>query len=94
MNLFQELKRRKVFKTLGVYAAAALIIIQVADIVFPRFFLPDWTVTFVIVLVILGFPITFLLSWNYDITKDDQKHDDTDNNSQEHKNDIKCWYEQ
>ena len=55
MNLFQELKRRKVFKTVGVYAAASLIIIQVADIVFPRLLLPDWTVTFVIVLVIIGF---------------------------------------
>tara|TARA_B100001146_G_C15995512_1_gene354450 strand:- start:340 stop:684 length:345 start_codon:yes stop_codon:yes gene_type:complete len=29
MNLFQELKRRKVFKAVGVYAAASLIIIQV-----------------------------------------------------------------
>ena len=48
MNLFQELKRRKVFKTIGVYAAASLIIIQVADIVFPRLLLPDWTVTFII----------------------------------------------
>jgi|GEM_PF-2319221 len=70
MNLFQELKRRKVFKTLGVYAAAALIIIQVADIVFPRLLLPNWTVTFVIVLIIIGFPITFFLSWNYDIKPD------------------------
>ena len=70
MNLFQELKRRKVFKTVGVYAAAALIIIQVSDIVFPRLLLPDWTVTFVIVLMIIGFPITFFLSWNYDITSD------------------------
>ena len=88
MNLFQELKRRKVLKTVGVYAAAALIIIQVADIVFPRLLLPDWTVTFVIVLVILGFPITFFLSWTYDL-----KHDDTDNNQPEYKNDIasKKW---
>ena len=39
MNLIQELKRRKVFKTLGVYAATALIIIQVADIVSPRLLL-------------------------------------------------------
>ena len=70
MNLFQELKRRKVFKTVGVYAAAALIIIQVADIVFPRLLIPDWTVTFVIVLMIIGFPITFFLSWNYNITSD------------------------
>ena len=41
MNFFEELKRRKVFKTIGVYAAAALIIIQVADIVFPRLLLPE-----------------------------------------------------
>ena len=70
MNLFQELKRRKVFKTVGVYAAAALIIIQVADIVFPRLLLPDWTVTFVIVLVIIGFPITFFLAWTYDLQRE------------------------
>ena len=72
MNFFEELKRRKVFKTIGVYAAAALIIIQVVDIVFPRLLLPDWTVTFVIVLMIIGFPITFFLSWNYDITSDNK----------------------
>ena len=88
MNLFQELKRRKVLKTVGVYAAAALIIIQVADIVFPRLLLPDWTVTFVIALAMLGFPITFFFSWTYDL-----KHDDTDNNQPEYKNDItsKKW---
>ena len=82
MNLFQELKRRKVFKTVGVYAAASLIIIQVADIVFPRLLLPDWTVTFVIVLVIIGFPITFFLSWNYDI-KPDSKLDPGEINPEE-----------
>ena len=78
MNLFQELKRRKVLKTVGVYAAAALIIIQMADIVFPRLLLPDWTVTFVIVLVIIGFPITLFLSWTYDLQRDgtpDKKKD-------------------
>ena len=73
MNFIQELKRRKVFKTLGVYAAAALIIMQVADIVFPRLLLPDWTVTLIVILVIIGFPITLLLSWNYDITPDKHK---------------------
>ena len=61
-QFFQELKRRKVIKTLGVYGAAALVIIQIADTVFTRLLLPDWTVTFVIVLVILGFPLTFFLA--------------------------------
>ena len=76
MQFFKELKRRKVLKTLGVYGAASLIIIQVADIVFTRLLLPDWTVTFIIVLIILGFPIAFFLSWSYDITPDKKNHSD------------------
>ena len=70
MNLFQELKRRKVLTTLGVYGAAAFVIIQVAGVVFPALRFPDWTVAFVIILIILGFPITFFLSWTYDLQRD------------------------
>ena len=76
LKLLQELKRRKVLTTLGVYAGAAFIIIQVAGVVFPALRFPDWTVAFVIVLVILGFPITFFLSWTYDLKRED-KADDT-----------------
>ena len=67
MKLIDELKRRNVLRAMGVYAAAALIIVQVSDIVFPRLYLPDWTVTFVIILVIIGFPITFFFSWTYNM---------------------------
>ena len=70
MNLIQELKRRKVLKTLGVYGAAAIIIVQLAASAFPYLYLPTWTVTFVIILAILGFPITFFLSWTYDLQRD------------------------
>ena len=75
LKLFQELKRRKVLTTLGVYAGAAFIIIQVAEIVFPRILIPDWAVTFVIVLAILGFPITFFLSWTYDLKREAEADD-------------------
>ena len=34
----------------------------------PRLGLPDWTVTFLIILLIGGFPITIILSWIFDIT--------------------------
>ena len=74
-QFFQELKRRKVLKTLGVYGAAAIIIIQLAASVFPFLYLPDWTVTLVIVLVILGFPITFFLSWTYDLKRENKTDD-------------------
>lgn len=50
------------------YAATAFIIIEAADIVLPRLGLPDWTVTFLIVLIIAGFPITIILSWIFDVT--------------------------
>ena len=70
MNLIEELKRRKVFKTLGVYGAAALVISQLVATVFPYLFLPAWTITFIIVLLIIGFPITFFLSWTYELKQE------------------------
>ena len=80
-QFFQELKRRKVLKTLGVYGAAAIVITQLAASIFPFLYLPDWTVTLVIVLVSLGFPITFFLSWTYDLKRENKtdnasKHED------------------
>mgnify|MGYP001443028569 FL=1 len=68
MNLIKELKRRKVIKTLGVYAGIVFVFVQLAADVFPYLYLPDWTVTVVVILSILGFPITFFLSWTYDVT--------------------------
>ncbi|KPL16604.1 MAG: hypothetical protein AMS23_09030 [Bacteroides sp. SM1_62] len=67
-SFFQELKRRKVIRVIIIYAAAALAILEAVDIIFPRMGFPDWTVTFVIFLLIIGFIITVILSWIYDIT--------------------------
>jgi tetratricopeptide (TPR) repeat protein len=50
------------------YAATAFIIMEAAEIMLPRLGLPDWTVTFLIILLIVGFPITIILSWIFDIT--------------------------
>jgi outer membrane protein assembly factor BamB/TolB-like protein len=67
-NLFQEIKRRKMFKPLAVYASFAFIAIQVTDVVIKRLFFPDWIGTFIVVVILIGFPVTFFLSWIYDIT--------------------------
>lgn len=69
-RLFGELKRRNVFKVATAYAIAGWLIIQVSDTIFPRLGLPDWTVTFVIVLVLIGFPISVLLAWAFELTPD------------------------
>ena len=67
-NIVKQLKSRKVFRSLAIYAAFAFVLIQVCSIVFPALYLPEWTMTFVVVLVIIGFPTTLVLSWIYDIT--------------------------
>ena len=59
LKLYKELKRRKVLKTLGVYGAAAIVITTTVATLFPFLLLPDEAITFVIVLAILGLPITF-----------------------------------
>ena len=67
-QFWQELKRRKVIRVLTMYAATAFIIMEAGDIMLPRLGMPDWTVTFIIILLIVGFPITIILSWVFDIT--------------------------
>ena len=67
-QFWQELKRRGVIKVITMYAATAFIIMEAAEIMLPRLGLPDWTVTFLIILLIVGFPITIILSWIFDIT--------------------------
>jgi serine/threonine-protein kinase len=67
-QFFQELKRRKVIKVIAMYAATAFIIMEAGEIMLPRLGLPDWTVTFIIILLIVGFPISIILSWIFDVT--------------------------
>lgn len=67
-SFLNELRRRKVVKAALVYAAVAYTILQASDIIFPRLGLPDWTVTFVMILLIIGLILTIVLSWVYDIT--------------------------
>lgn len=69
-QFLDELKQRKVFRAAAIYAVAAWAVIQVCDTVLPRLGAPEWTVTFVIVLAALGFPIVLLVSWLFDINKD------------------------
>lgn len=68
IRFWQELKRRKVVRTAAMYGATAFIIIEASDIVLPRLGLPNWTVTFLIILLIVGFLITMVLSWIFDAT--------------------------
>ena len=83
-QFWQELKRRKVIKVIAMYAATAFIIMEAGDIMLPRLGLPDWTVTFIIILLIVGFPIAVILSWIFDVTPEGiKKTESGDVNSEE-----------
>ena len=68
MSFFEELKRRKVFRVGASYAVVAFIIMQLVEIVFPIFNFPQWTSQFIIIVLLLGFPIAVILSWIFDKT--------------------------
>ena len=67
-NFWQELKRRKVFSVLAMYAGSAYVIIELVNNIAEPLNLPGWTATVVILLLAIGFPIVAILSWIFDIT--------------------------
>ena len=67
-NIFTELKKRKVFNSAAIYLATAFVILQVAQIIIPALRIPSWTLSFIVVLLILGFPIVVIFSWIYDVS--------------------------
>ena len=67
-NIFTELKKRKVFNSAAIYLATAFILLQAATIIIPALKIPEWTISFLVVLAILGFPVVIIISWIYDIS--------------------------
>ena len=62
-----ELKRRRVFRVAAMYGVASWFITEVSATVFPALFVPDWAITVVVVLLIVGFPVAMILAWVFDI---------------------------
>lgn len=67
-HVMAELQRRRVLRVAAAYAAVGFIVAQAADIVLPALQLPDWTLTLVVVLLLLGFPLAVVLAWFFDIS--------------------------
>jgi len=63
-----ELKRRKVVRVAITYAIVAWLIIQVAAATFPGFEIPMWAFRFVVLMLILGFPVALILAWAFELT--------------------------
>jgi hypothetical protein len=67
-RFFAELKRRKVYKVEVAYAVASWLLIQAASIFLPTFEAPPCMMKAVVVFLALGFVLSAILSWIFDIT--------------------------
>ncbi len=68
MGLISELRRRNVIRMAVLYAIAAWLIMQVAEVIMDLANLPDWIGTTTLWLLAVGFPIALIFSWFYEIT--------------------------
>jgi TolB-like protein/Tfp pilus assembly protein PilF len=67
-KFFGELKRRNVYRAAVAYGVVAWFLTQLTTQVFPFFEIPNYAVRFVVIALVIGFPIAMLLSWVYEFT--------------------------
>jgi len=67
-NLFQELKRRNVFRVGVAYVITAWLLAQVADLALESFGAPEWVMKTVLLLLLIGFPLALIFAWAFEKT--------------------------
>jgi len=73
VNLFNELKRRNVFRIAGIYAVVGWILMQVAGTLEASLRLPEWFDSVITAGILLVFPIALLLAWAFEMTPEGVK---------------------
>src|SRR5205809_5723447 len=72
-SFLTELKRRHVDKVALVYAVVSWLLFELAWILLPTFDAPEWMLPAVAVLLVLGFIITVIISWAFEMTPEGLK---------------------
>ena len=68
MNFWADLRRRRVYRLAAIYIVGAWLVLQVADIFFPAWGVPDTAMRYLIIAAALCFPIALVFGWFFDIT--------------------------
>ncbi len=72
-TLIGELKRRNVFRVAVAYLVAGWLVMQIADIVLDATLAPDWVMQVFLLFISLGFFVSIIISWAYEITPEGLK---------------------
>lgn len=75
MSLFNELKRRNVFRVGVAYIVVAWLVAQVLQLVFESFGTPDWVMKTVLVLLATGLPLALFFAWAFEMTPEGLKRE-------------------
>jgi TolB-like protein/Tfp pilus assembly protein PilF len=67
-SFLKELRRRRVFRVAGLYVVGVWLVMQVADIVFPAWDIPDAAIRVLLWAALLGFPVALVFGWVFDIS--------------------------
>jgi TolB-like protein/Tfp pilus assembly protein PilF len=67
VSFIRELRRRKVFRGAALYVVGAWVVLQVADVVAEPAGLPTWTLTALLYVAAIGFPVAVFLGWRYEL---------------------------
>ena len=73
MKLFEELKRRNVFKVGIAYAVTTWILLQLTDVVSEILVLPEWAPKLILLLLVVGFVPALILAWAFELTHEGLK---------------------
>jgi TolB-like protein len=68
MSVFDELKRRNVFRVAAAYLVVAWLLIQVTDTLVPALNMPDWVATVVVFFLLIGLPPALVFAWAFELT--------------------------
>jgi adenylate cyclase len=75
LSLFNELKRRNVFRVGIAYLMGAWLLAQIAELLLDTFNSPDWTMQFFVVVLIIGFPLALFFAWAFELTPEGLKRE-------------------
>ena len=67
-NFLRELRRRRVFRTAGIYIVSAWVLLQVVALAFQSFSIPDEALRYVWIAASIGLPVALIFGWFFDIT--------------------------
>lgn len=82
MKLFNELRRRNVFRVAFGYVVSCWLLLQVADVLLNVVEAPGWILQTLFILTALGFPVVLFFSWAYEVTPEGIKRESEIDRSQ------------